>query len=266
MKRKLPVVFFRFFLLLLFVPVSIYSFARKAPSREFYQLTVYHFKTPAQEQVIDGYLQNALLPALHKLNFSNVGVFKAWANDTVADKMFYVFITIKSLDQLAKLPAKLNADAAYQTAGAAYINAVYKEPAYVRIENILLHAFPLAPKMQLPQLQAANKDRVYELRSYESASEKIFANKVQMFNQGGEIDFFKRLNFNAVFYSEVIAGSKMPNLMYMTTFNSMADRDAHWKLFVDDPFWKTLSAKPEYQNNVSRNDITFLQPTSYSDF
>ena len=266
MKRNSQAVFTKILLMLLLVSPSMFLFARKSPSREFYQLTVYHFKTAAQEQLIDGYLQNALLPALHKLNMNNVGVFKAWANDTVADKMFYVFITIKSLDQLAALPAKLNADAAYQTAGTSYLNSIYTAPAYVRMENILLHAFPLAPKMQVPQLQAANKNRVYELRSYESTSEKIFANKVQMFNQGGEIDFFKRLNFNAVFYSEVIAGSKMPNLMYMTTFNSMADRDAHWKLFVDDPFWKTLSAMPEYQNNVSRNDITFLQPTAYSDF
>ena len=120
--------------------------------------------------------------------------------------------------------------------------------------------------MKLPKLNSPNSERVYELRSYESATEKIFQNKVKMFNEGGEIDFFRRINFNRVFYSSVIDGSKMPNLMYMTTFENMADRDAHWKSFVDDPFWKTLSTMPEYQNNVSRNDITFLRPVSYSDF
>lgn len=266
MKRNSQAFGFRVLLMLLLVSPSLFLFARKGESREFYQLTVYHFKTAAQEQTIDSYLKNALLPALHKMNMNTVGVFKAWSNDTSADKMIYVFNTVKSLDQLAALPAKLNADAAYQTAGAAYLNTVYTAPPYTRMESILLHAFPLAPKMQLPQLQSANKERVYELRSYESVSEKIFANKVQMFNAGGEIDLFKRLNFNAVFYSEVIAGGKMPNLMYMTTFNNMAERDAHWKSFVDDAFWKTLSALPEYQNNVSHIDITFLQPTEYSDF
>jgi len=77
---------------------------------------------------------------------------------------------------------------------------------------------------------------------------------------------FKRLNFNAIFYSEVVAGSKMPNLMYMTSFENRADREDHWKNFVNDPYWKKLSALPEYQNNVSHIDITFLYPTDYSDF
>ena len=103
MKRKLNVVYTRLLLLFLLVSVSIFSFASKSPHREYYRLTVYHYKTPAQEQVIDSYLQNALLPALHKLNFTNVGVFKAWANDTVEDTMFYVFISVKLLAQLEEI-------------------------------------------------------------------------------------------------------------------------------------------------------------------
>jgi hypothetical protein len=134
------------------------------------------------------------------------------------------------------------------------------------METILLRAFPLAPQMQLPSLQSAKKERVYELRSYESPTEKKFENKVQMFNLGDEIGLFKRLNFNAIFYSEVILGSKMPNLMYMTSFENKAARDEHWKTFVSDPYWKNLSSMPEYQNNVSHIDINFLYPADYSDF
>ena len=67
-----------------------------------------------------------------------------------------------------------------------------------------------------------------------------------MFNEGGEIPLFVRLNFNAVFYADVIAGSHMPNLMYMTTFNNKQDRDDHWKVFSADAEWKALSARPEY--------------------
>ncbi len=63
------------------------------------------------------------------------------------------------------------------------------------------------------------KDRAYELRSYESPTEKLYWNKVEMFNKGDEIGLFKRLNFNAmVFYGEVVAGSRMPNLMHLTDF------------------------------------------------
>ena len=236
------------------------------PKREFYQLTVYYFNSSEQEQALDKYLQQALLPALHKMKIANVGVFKSLANDTATAKSLYVLVPVKSLEMVTNIAAKLAADKDYQAAGVDYINAVYKTPPYARMETILLQAFSLAPKMQLPALKGDRKERVYELRSYESATEKIFANKVQMFNEGDEIGLFKRLNFNAIFYAEVIAGSKMPNLMYMTSFENKADRDAHWKTFVDDPYWKKLSAMPEYQNNVSHIDIMFLRPTGYSDY
>jgi hypothetical protein len=87
-----------------------------------------------------------------------------------------------------------------------------------------------------------------------------------MFNQGGEIALFKRLNFNAVFYAEVLSGCRMPNLMYMTSFENRSDRDAHWKTFGDDPEWKKLAALPYYQKNVSKNEVMLLHPTEYSDF
>ena len=87
-----------------------------------------------------------------------------------------------------------------------------------------------------------------------------------MFNDGGEVALFKRLNFNSVFYAEVLAGNRTPNLMYMTTFNNQAERDAHWKTFGADAEWKTLSALPEYLHTVSKSDIFFLRPTNYSDY
>jgi len=246
--------------------ISLATVAGGKPKRELYQLTVYQYTTAAQETVLNNYLKNALLPALHKIGYKNIGVFKSLANDTSAVKLLYVYMTIKGLEDQSAIAEKLSTDNDYQTAGADYINAVYTTPPYSRMEVILLKAFPLAPQMQLPKLTAPKNERVYELRSYEGATEKIFANKVHMFNDGNEIDIFKRINANAVFYSEVVAGSHMPNLMYMTCYENKADRDAHWKTFGSDPAWKTLSAMPEYQHNVAHIDISFLQPLEYSDF
>ncbi len=255
------------FLLLIVLLVSIRTInAAEKPSSEYYQLTVYHYATDSQALVIEQYLQEALIPALHRNGISNVGIFKAIANDTSANKLLYVFLPLKKLESLELLNQQLNKDQPFLSSGKTYRDALYTHPPYTRMEVILLKAFPLAPEMQLPQLKGPKSERVYELRSYESATEKIFANKVKMFNEGDEIGLFKRLNFNAVFYSSVIAGSKMPNLMYMTCFENKADRDAHWKAFSQDPYWKQLSSMPEYQKNVSRNDIVFLRPTHYSDF
>jgi hypothetical protein len=257
----------RFFLILAPVLLILSSWKNdKKKEREFYQLTVYHFSTPSQEKLLDTYFQNALLPALHRTGIKIVGVFKSWANDTSADKLMYVFVPMRSLDMMMKISEQLKKDERYNLAAADFLNADYKNPPYTRTETIVLHAFPLAPQMQLPSLQSIKRNRVYELRSYESATEKRFESKVKMFNEGDEIGLFKRLNFNAVFYSEVIAGNKMPNLMYMTSFENRTDRDAHWKSFGSDSVWKKLSAMPEYQNNVSHIDISFLYPADYSDF
>ncbi len=265
MKKRIPQISKIFFLMI--ASLSLLSWhSGKKTEREFYQLTAYHFKNAGQEKALDNYFQNVLLPALHRLKIDNIGVFKSWANDTVEDKLIYVFIPFKSWDMITKLPGELAKDAVYNSAAKDFLDATYNDPPYSRKEVMLLKAFPLAPQMQLPNLKAAKKERVYELRSYESPTEEKFANKVQMFNQGDEIGLFKKLNFNPIFYSEVIAGSKMPNLMYMTSFENRADRDEHWKAFGNDPYWKKLSSMPEYQNNVSHIDDTFLYPIEYSDF
>src|SRR5450631_2040213 len=235
------------------------------PIRQYYRLSVYHFKDSEQEKMLDQYFSGALLPALHRMKIVCAGVFKSIANDTASDKKIYVFIPFNSAGEIQQLDDKLQKDKTYQSDGQVYINAIFSRPPYARIETIILYAFPLAPRMQLPGLKSAKKERVYELRSYESATEKIFQNKVNMFNEGDEIGLFKRLGFNAVFYSEVVAGSRMPNLMYMTTFDNMQEREKHWKAFSDDAQWKKLTALPLYQKNVQHADIIFLRPADYSD-
>ena len=264
MKKNLKL-FIQFFLLIILVTSVSWNQSGKS-KREYYQLTVYRYNTAVQEKILDNYLENALLPAYHRMGIKQVGIFKNLANDTVPAKLLYVFLPLKTFEMADKFSATLLKDKVYQAAGDEYINAVYTNPPYTRMETILLKAFSLAPEMQFPVLKSGKKERVYELRSYESPSEKLYQKKVHMFNEGDEIGLFKRLNFNAVFYSEVIAGSKMPNLMYMTCFESMEDRDAHWKSFVNDDQWKKLSAMPEYKNLVSKNEINFLRPAEYSDF
>ena len=236
-----------------------------AAKRYYYQIKIYHYKTQAQEGRIERYLEQAYVQALHRAGIKKVGVFKPIEQDT-ADMRIYVFTPFTSLDKLTGIDKKLQADTKYLTDGEDYINADFKDAPYTRIETLILRAFPGMPAPAVPSLTGNKADRVYELRSYESATEKYNFNKVRMFNDGDEVGLFKRLDFNAVFYSEVIAGAHMPNLMYMTTFNNKQDRDAHWDTFGKDAYWKALSAKAEYQHNVSHVDIVFLYPAAYSDF
>jgi hypothetical protein len=236
-----------------------------APPQGFFELRTYRFATQEQQQRTENYLEKALLPALHRANIKKVGVFKPVETDSTFGKKLIVLIPYRSLDEFEKLDATLDKDKQYYADGKEYIDAPYDNPPYARMEKTILKAFSKMPQLAVPDFKTPVTERVYELRSYEGHTEKIYRNKVQMFNDGDEVGLFKRLGFNAVFYAEVLSGSTMPNLMYMTTFENQTSRDEHWKTFRDDPQWKKLSAMPEYQHNVSKNVTLFFRPTSYSD-
>lgn len=220
MKRLLTLVFF------LFVITSSIN----AQAKDYYQILVYHYKTADQAKMIDSYLETAFLPFLHSNGFKQIGVFSPIANDTAADKKIYLVLTLKNPQQIAEWNEKLLKAKPGETAAASYWNSPHTAPPYSRIESILLRAWEMAPKMILPALKGPKDQRVYELRSYESATDKLYWNKVHMFNEGGEVKLFSRLNFNAVFYGDVLAGDRMPNLMYLTSFENMEDRTITGKL------------------------------------
>lgn len=235
-------------------------------SREFYQLKTYYFDTSKQESKTDDYFRNSLIPALHRQNIKNIGVFKPRENETDTTKRIMLLIPFESLEQFLGLDEALIKDSLYVVTGSNYINATHENPPYSRIQSILMRAFENMPKMFAPQFEVPKANRIYELRSYESPTEEYYKRKVAMFNEGGEINLFDRLGFNAVFYAEVISGPNMPNLMYMTTFRDQETRDKLWKAFFDSPEWKELLTLPKYENTVSHAGIYFLYPTDYSDY
>jgi hypothetical protein len=251
------------FFLLLMSFVGSNAFGQRGV-RSYYELKVYQLKTKAQEERIDNYLQKAYLPALHRAGIKNVGVFKPI---TPQDSLLqvYVFIPLRSLQQLTSVQQTLQKDKQYLADGKDYLDAAHNNAPYERMQGMLMEAFEGMPQPSVPKLTGPREERVYELRSYESATERYFENKVEMFNQG-EITLFERLGFNAMFYAKVISGSNMPNLVYMTCFDNKASRDAHWKAFSADAEWKKMSGMTRYQNNVSKINIYFLYPTAYSDF
>lgn len=234
--------------------------------REFYQIKEYTFNSLHQMEQTDQYLENALLPALKRKGIEHVGVFKNRMSEKDSTLKTYLLIPYGSIEEMIHVEDALLIDSTYLVDGTDYINAAYDEAPYNRMSSTLLRAFSDMPVMTTPKLDGPREDRIYELRSYESSTEAIYRNKVDMFNAGGEIILFDRLGFNAVFYGEVISGSKMPNLMYMTTHANSESRDQNWKNFVDSPEWKELISMDKYKNNISHIDIFLLYPTPYSDY
>lgn len=241
------------------------SFSLFAQKRDIYELKTYHIENADQAAMLDSYLEKAYLPAAHRQGIKSVGVFKPIASQADAGKKVYVLTPYKSMKELMKMEAKLAKDPVYQTGGAAYIQAAFDHPSYRRIETAILQAMTGQPKFAASQLNSPKKDRIYELRSYEAATEQLYKQKVKMFNSG-EMGIFTRLGFNPIFYAETIAGADMPNLMYLTTHENMEKRDANWKAFGADYKWAEMKEMAEYKNTVSRNDTRLLYPTDYSDF
>ena len=255
-------VIFRLYGILLLSTFFIHGYSQK----EIFEMRVYKMKTAEQIQATDNYLENAYLPVLHRMGIKNVGVFKPLSNDTALIKQIIVIVPYKSLDIWNKMKSNVETDPTYLNYAKAFNDADTAHLPYTRIESTIMEAFPDQTNI-IPTTLKSNPEALYELRSYESPTEELHKIKVDMFNAGGEVALFKRLDFQAVFYADVLSGSRMPNLVYMVVFENMASHDQHWKEFGASKEWKTISVDPKYRNNISVShiDSIIMHRTAYSD-
>ncbi len=229
------------------------------PGREYYELRQYHVETEAQKASFDEFAQKAALPALNRLGVSPVGVFYPMEGLSP----IYVLLPHKSLESVATLLQRLGDDEPFLRDGASFLDAPASQPAYKRMESSLLVAFKGMPHLETPVKSAG---RVCQLRIYESPSEKTGQKKIEMFNDAGEIEIFRRVGLHPVFFGETIVGSKMPNLTYMLMFENADEMKASWKKFGGDPDWQRLRGMDEYADKNILSGITnlVLRPAEYS--
>ena len=241
--------------------------SRTAPVRatEYYELRRYHLRRGPQTRIVDDYWRQAAIPALQRAGVGPIGAFNVMIG---ADSpSLYVLLVHPSLDTLAALPDRLAADAEYQKAGATYLNAVATDAAFVRLTSSLMRAFDAIPKLELPFGGGDNgkRPRIFELRTYESHSEKASRAKIDMFNTA-EIGLFRKAGMQPVFFGETLVGPSMPNLTYMLCYENMPARDVQWSAFAGDPDWKKLSSTPGLTDPdiVANISNTYLRPTAFS--
>ena len=227
--------------------------------RQLIELRTYTLK-PDKQKLFDNYLEQALIPALNRLGVKSVGVYVE-TQPAPRPPIYYVLVPYANAEQWALISANLPSDAEYQKAVAEYYSVQATDPVYDRVESSLFRAFETMAKVEKP----AGKPQMYNLRIYESHYEPAGQKKIEMFNKG-EIDIFRRVGLNPVFFGEAIAGSRMPNLTYLLAFNDDKARTEAWGKFGGDPDWKKLRAIPEYEDKkiVSRITNKLLTPTAYS--
>lgn len=232
-------------------------------AREYYELRRYQLQSGPQRPLADAYFRDALIPGLNRLGISPVGVFSIDIGE--GSPSLYLLVPSTSLDTLANATFRLEQDAEYLKAGAAFLNTPAKQPAYARMESSLMLAFEGMPKLTVPPATAEHRSRVFELRTYESPTDQDHKRKVEMFNSG-EFDVFETAGFWQLFYGDTLIGSRLPNLTYMIGFPDLAERARMWKAFGSAPGWKKLSGSARYnfEEIVSNISNVILSPTAYS--
>ena len=230
-----------------------------AAAREFYQLRKYGLQTGPQLALTQSYFEHALIPALNRMAMAPVGAFKLDIGPETPT--YYLLIPATSVEALVTLDTRLIEDTEFMKASAPFWGAPASAPAFVRVESSLMSAFAGWPKMVGPK----GGKRIFQLRTYESATYAGHVRKVQMFNEA-EIGIFTRTGLTPVFFADTLIGSRMPSLTYMLTFADVAELNARWNVFVNDPGWKELSQRPQYADAeiVSNISNLYLSPLGCS--
>src|ERR1700681_1690214 len=203
------------------------AWAAAPAERSILELRWLHMRTNAENKMqrTTEFLR-AISPALKRSGATQLGFF----GSVIADESPFI-LALASFPSLAAMEAareKEAADKDYTKARDAY-NAT-PGLVYERMESSLLRCFEGMPQVEPPPTEGTTAPRVFELRMYESNNSATLARKIKMFNEG-EIAIFRRLGMRPVFFGETIIGAKMPNLVYMLAFDSLAARESAWAAF-----------------------------------
>jgi len=236
------------------------TLAQSAP-RQYIELRRYHLLPGTKQRAFSAFVGDVAIPAMNRAGVGRVGAFTVVYGENAPSLL--LVLAHQTLDTVVSLRERLAGDAAYARAGAAILDAPMSDPAFVRVESTLLRAIDAMPTLEPSASAGAATPRIFELRTYESHSDRAALNKLKMFNSG-EVPIFRRTGLTPVFFGETVVGAKMPSLTYMLTFSDISARDKAWSSFGKDPEWKTLSADPQYRENVSAISDIILQPTAYS--
>jgi hypothetical protein len=229
--------------------------------RQYIELRRYHLLPGTKQSAFIAFVGDVAIPAMNRAGVARVGAFTVVYGENAPSLL--LVLTHQTLDSVVSLRERLATDQVYARSGAAILDVPMSDPAFVRFESTLLRAIDAMPTLEASAGAGTATPRIFELRTYESHSDRAALNKLQMFN-AGEVPIFRRTGLTPVFFGETLVGTRMPSLTYMLTFADMAARDSAWSAFAKDPEWKTLSADARYRENVSAISDIILRPTAHS--
>jgi hypothetical protein len=238
------------------------AIAEETARSQYFALTYYYMVSGPQVDRTTQYLSGACLPAARRAGVKTSGFFSPVIGER---SPFILSLAVHpSLAAMETATAHLAEDKEFQKEWDAY--NVIGDPAYSRMETVLLRAFSGIPALTTPPTEAKRAARIFEMRTYESINEKASQRKIKMF-EDGEAGIFRRLGMNPVFFGQNVFGRNLPSLSYMLAFDDLASRESLWKAFGADAEWRKLRERPglsdaEIVSNISN---ALLRPLAFSD-
>jgi len=229
--------------------------------RQYFELRRYHLVPGPKQRAFIAFVGEAAIPAMNRAGVGKVGAFTVVYGENAPSLL--LVLAHNSVETVVSLRDRLASDAEYARAGSAILDAPLSDPPFVRVESSLLRAFDAMPTLEPSAAAGSATPRIYEMRTYQSHSDRAALNKLKMFD-AGEVPIFRRAGLTPVFFGETLIGSGVSSLTYMVTLADMAARDKAWTEFLNDPEWKALSGDAQYRDNVSAISDIILRPASYS--
>jgi len=209
---------------------------------------------------LDDYFQKALIPAYNrcKVSVGAFSLFKVKEEEKAQRFLLFVYPDLKAYNDVRQ--AVWN-DKAFQSAAQNFFETTAPNPVYSEFETYLCEAFD-----KMPEMRTVDKSRtLFEYRNYYSPNEDANKRKIKMFNVE-EIDLFDKVGINSLCYGEILAGTRMPGLIYITWYKDEDTRNSAWRAFSSHPDWNAMRNRPEYKNTATNNIAKLLSPMPYSQF
>ena len=227
---------------------------------QYFELIKYYLHQGERESAVEDFYRESAIPALNRIGINNIGVFSPFFGGN--DHQLYVVIPHASLEDLYLDNEKLLTDKDIK--GSEFLNSSLNNSSFIKIEKALLRAFNYLPEINIPVNPRQNEARIFEMRTYQSPGLTAAKKKIKMFNEGGELEIFKKTGLQPVFFGETIIGRDMPNLLYLLAFENMNAREKNWSEFENHPEWLKLKSEPDYTGTVSCITDIILKPASCS--
>lgn len=234
--------------------------AAEPPQRSLYEMRIFRLRNGPdnQRQRTTAFLKT-YVPLAKLAGAGPIGVFSS----SVGEDTPYL-LAITSFKGFADMDASLTKLHANPEFGKARDEWYAKGRPYEREEVRLLRAFGGFPVMTPPPTEGRKTSRIFELRTYELDTSAALERKIKMFEEG-ETAIFVRAGMLPVFFGETVFGPRMPSMMYMLSFDSLAARESTGRVSGADPEWKRLGALYPDVATVPNLNIVFVSPLAFSD-